>query len=165
MWENGRMAGHAEAAEAGAPAWLDAVEMRAWRALLGAHSRLARSLDEELQAAHGISLLDHEVLIHLSEAPRGRLRMADLANRVVMSRSGLTRRVDRLVAAGLTRRIPCASDGRGVWAELTPSGRAQLEAGSMTHVEGVRAHFVAKLTRAQLAQLAEALEPVAGATP
>lgn len=142
--------------------WLDAVEMRAWRALLGAHGHLARSLDEELQAAHGVSLLDHEVLIHLSEAPGGRLRMADLANRVVMSRSGLTRRVDRLVDAGLARRIPCASDARGVWAELTTSGRTQLEAASRTHVEGVRTHFVSKMTRTQLAQLAEALEPVAG---
>lgn len=142
--------------------WLDVDEMRAWRTLLVAHGRLTRVLDEELEAAHGISLQDHEVLIHLSEAPNNRLRMADLADRLVMSRSGLSRRIDRMMANGQVRRVRCASDGRGVWAELTPGGRRCLDAATPTHVDGVRRHFVSKLTRPQLLALADALEPISG---
>lgn len=145
--------------------WLTPHEMRAWRALLGAQHRLGRVLDLELQAAHDTTLADHEVLILLSEQPDGALRMADLADMLTISRSGLTRRVDRMVAAGLVLRERCASDGRGVLARLTPAGRQALEAATPVHVAGVRRHFVDVLDPGELDLLAEALEKVAVEPP
>jgi DNA-binding MarR family transcriptional regulator len=142
--------------------WLAADEMRAWRALLGAQHRLGRVLDLELQAAHGTTLADHEVLIILSEQPGGSLRMADLADMLTISRSGLTRRVDRMAASGLVARERCAEDGRGVLARLTDAGRRALEVATPVHVAGVRRHFVDALEPEELALLAAALEKVAG---
>ncbi|MEO5680572.1 MAG: MarR family transcriptional regulator [Acidimicrobiales bacterium] len=139
--------------------------MRAWRALLGAQHRLQRVLDLELQAALGTSLHDHAVLIVLSEQPDGACRMADLADHLALSRSGLTRRIDGLVADGLVARERCPSDGRGVFARLTDRGRQALEAATPVHVAGVRRHFVDALAPDQLAVLAEALEKVAPAVP
>ena len=141
--------------------WLTAEEMRAWRALLGAQHRLQRALDLELQAARGTSLHDHEVLIILSEQPGGACRMADLAELLTLSRSGLTRRVDRMAEAGLVARERCPSDGRGVFARITPNGRQALEEATPVHVAGVRRHFVDVLEPAELVLLAEALEKVA----
>ena len=139
--------------------------MRAWRALLGAQHRLQRALDLELQAARGTTLHDHEVLIILSEQPEGSCRMADLAELLTLSRSGLTRRVDRMAESGLVVRERCESDGRGVLARITPAGRRALEAATPVHVAGVRRHFVDVLEPAQLALLAEALEQVAVEPP
>ena len=147
------------------PRWLTAEEMRAWRALLGAQHRLQRALDLELQAARGTSLHDHEVLIILSEQSDGSCRMADLAQLLTLSRSGLTRRVDRMAEAGLVVRERCESDGRGVLARITPTGRKALEAATPVHVAGVRRHFVDVLDPAELALLAEALEKVAVECP
>ena len=145
--------------------WLTPDEMRAWRALLGAQHRLNRILDLELQAAHGTSLGDHEVLIILSEQPDGALRMADLADMLTISRSGLTRRVDRMAAVGLVARERCASDGRGVFARITPAGWRALETATPVHVAGVRRHFVDALEPDELDILARALEKVATAMP
>lgn len=141
--------------------WLTPEEMRAWRALLGAQHRLGRILDLELQASHGTTLADHEVLIILSEQPDGALRMADLADVLTISRSGLTRRIDRMAAAGLVARERCASDGRGVLARITPAGWKALEAATPVHVAGVRRHFVEALTSTEIDLLATALEKVA----
>ncbi len=143
------------------PRWLSPEEMRAWRALLGAQHRLHRALDLELQAAHGTSLHDHEVLIILSEQPDGSCRMADLAGLLTLSRSGLTRRVDRMAQSGLVTRERCASDGRGVFARITQRGRRALEAATPVHVAGVRRHFIDVLEPVELALLADALEKVA----
>ena len=141
--------------------WLSPEEMRAWRALLGAQHRLGRVLDLELQAAHGTTLADHEVLIILSEQPDGCLRMADLADMLTISRSGLTRRVDRMAAAGLVARERCASDGRGVLARITDAGWRALEVATPVHVAGVRRHFIEALEPHELELLALALEKVA----
>jgi DNA-binding MarR family transcriptional regulator len=145
--------------------WLTTEEMRAWRALLGAQHRLGRVLDLELQAAHGTTLADHEVLIILSEQPGGALRMADLADMLTISRSGLTRRVDRMAAIGLVSRERCTSDGRGVFARITPAGMRALELATPVHVAGVRRHFVDVLSAAELDLLAAALEKVAADAP
>jgi len=144
--------------------WLTPEEMRAWRALLSAQHRLERVLDLELQAAHGTTLADHEVLIVLSEQPKGAIRMADLADILTLSRSGLTRRVDRMAAAGLVARERCSSDGRGVYARITPDGRTALETATSVHVAGVRRHFVDALDCDELSWLARALEKVATAS-
>ena len=147
------------------PPWLSREEMRAWRALLGAQHRLTRVLDAELQAEHGTSLHDHEVLIVLSELPEGACRMADLADLLALSRSGLTRRVDRMARSGLVSRERCPSDGRGIVARITEVGRQVLAAATPVHVAGVRRHFVDALDPDQLGLLAEALEKVAADAP
>lgn len=144
--------------------WLDDVEMAAWRALIGAFSNLTAVLDAELQSAHGLSLAEYEVLVHLSEAPDRRLRMSELAERVHLSPSGLTRRLDGLVTEGLVARYPCPADRRGSFAVLTDEGMRRLEEAAPTHVLGVRHHLVDRLTRGQLVDLASALG-VVGAAP
>jgi DNA-binding MarR family transcriptional regulator len=142
--------------------WLDEVESRAWRALLGAHRKLLQRLDAELQATQGMSVADYAVLVELSEAEGGAMRMSDLAERMLLSPSGLTRRLDSMVEAGLVERARCPTDRRGAFAVLTPAGRARLEAAAPDHVDQVRRHFVDRLSREQLETLGEALEAVAG---
>lgn len=142
--------------------WLEGDEMAAWRGFLAAHGRLLRVLDEELLADHGISMSDHEVLIRLSETDGGRLRMAELADDLILSRSGLTRRIDGLVKDGLVRRTTCDADRRGVWAELTEAGWARVEEVTPSHIRSVRAHFVDVLDAEELAVIARAVAKVAG---
>src|SRR5947199_8057814 len=127
-----------------APEWLDESEMQAWQAFLRASTRLMERLDAELDG-FGISLADYEILVHLSAEPSGELRMTELAAQTLVSRSGLTRRLDRLVRSGLVVRRSCASDRRGVLAVLTPAGRARLGEAGPTPLEGVRRHFISQL--------------------
>ena len=118
--------------------WLDPEEQRVWRAFLRVQSRLNAQLDAELVAGNGLNLGDYEVLVHLSEAPGRSLRMAELASRLLLSPSGLTRRIDGLVRDGLVARQACPSDGRGSFAVLTDAGFERLSVAAVTHVEGVR---------------------------
>ena len=141
------------------PHWLDDEEQRAWRAFLQASVRLLERLDAELEADSGLSLADYEILVHLSEAVDG-LRMTDLAGRALVSRSGLTRRVDRLAEEGLVDRRPCLTDRRGVLAVLTEAGRDRLVAAAPGHVAGVRRHFIEALGDQDLRILAQSLESV-----
>lgn len=140
---------------------LSASEQSAWRAFLHANGAVTRRLEADLQAEHGMSLGAYEVLVHLSEANEQRLRMAELAQRVLLSRSGLTRQVDRLERAGLVRREACDTDARGTFAVLTPAGRRQLEAAYPAHLRGVRRYVINPLTAAELATLAELLARMA----
>ena len=133
--------------------------MQAWQAFLRASIRLMERLDAELEG-HGISLADYEILVHLSGEPSGELRMTELAARTLVSRSGLTRRLDRLVESGLVARRSCPTDRRGVLAVLTAAGRERLEEAAPTHVEGVRRHFLAPLHAQDLVALAESLDAV-----
>jgi len=144
---------------AGTP-WLDDVEMRAWRSLLRAHSRLLSRLDAELQSSQGMSAADYGVLVQLSEQEGGRMRMSELAENLLLSPSGLTRRLDGLVSAGLVERRRCPTDRRGAFAVLTPAGQARLESAAPDHVEQVRRHFINRLSRKQLELLGEALDAV-----
>jgi DNA-binding MarR family transcriptional regulator len=144
--------------------WLSDVEQRAWRAFLSSHTRIVRALDAELHAELGTSLGDHEVLIMLSEHD-GAMRMADLADMVTLSRSGLTRRIDHLVTAGLVERRRCPSDGRGVLAVITDAGRDQLGRATPTHIAGVRRHFAEHFDAEELEALAKAHERIAGDQP
>src|SRR5262245_16025581 len=127
--------------------WLDAEQQEAWRTLLRVHGRLLARLDAELQADHAISLPDYEVLVHLSEAPARQLRMAELADRLLLSPSGLTRRLDGLVRDGLVERLACPSDRRGSLAALTQTGLDRLEKAAPTHVAGVRRYVIDRLDR------------------
>lgn len=140
--------------------WLEEEEMNAWRALLRGHGLLTNRLDEELLAEAGMSLAEYEVLVHLSDAPDNRLRMSDLAGQVLLSRSGLTRRVDALVERGWVTRQPCPSDRRAVHAVLSPAGRTRLHEVAAIHLGGVRAHFVDLLSAADLADLQRILSVV-----
>src|SRR4051794_19257333 len=116
-------------------------QMHAWRSFLTAHARVLRSLEAELVAEQGLSLVSYDVLVQLAEAPGRRLRMAELADRVLLSRSGVTRLVDRLERAGLVARQRVMADGRGVIAELTECGLERLRTASGTHLAGVVRHF------------------------
>jgi DNA-binding MarR family transcriptional regulator len=140
---------------------LDDLEMAAWRALLRAHATLTRDLDLELEVSHGLSLGDYEVLAQLSEAPDRRLRMTELATRVSLTRSGLTRAVDRLARDGWVERHSCPSDARGTFAVLTSTGADILRSAYPTHLTGVRRHLIDGLGRRDLEVLAEALGRIA----
>ncbi|HTJ77336.1 MAG TPA: MarR family transcriptional regulator [Acidimicrobiales bacterium] len=142
-----------------APEWLNETEMEAWQAFLRASTRLMERLDAELDG-FGISLADYEILVHLSAEPTGELRMTELAAQTLVSRSGLTRRLDRLVESGLVVRRSCPTDRRGVLAVLTAAGRARLEAAAPTHVDGVRRHFISQLRSQDLRGLADSLNAV-----
>jgi DNA-binding MarR family transcriptional regulator len=137
-------------------------ELRAWQALLHAHQRVTRTLDAELRAEHGLSLSDYDVLLRLARAPDRRLRMTDLAERVMMSPSGLTRIVDRLVASGFVERARSGGDARVMLVQLSDAGRHVLRRAARTHLRGIREHFTGRLTPAQLRTVAIALENIAG---
>src|SRR5215213_6353950 len=139
---------------------LDEQELRAWRGMLQTHAAVTRALDAQMHAEHGLSVSAYEVLMFLADAERNRLRMAEIADRVLLSRSGLTRLVDRLVALGLVVRNACADDGRGSYAELTAEGRAKLEEARRTHLAGVREFFLNRLTDEDTRALGDAWERV-----
>lgn len=120
-------------------------QLEAWAGLLHVHRRLTDELDAELERAHGISLAEYDVLVALSSAAGRRLRMAELADAVLLSRSGLTRLVDRLEARSLVERVRCAGDARGLNAVLTAAGEQRLREAIPTHVAGVRRHFLERL--------------------
>ncbi len=143
--------------------WLTAEEQQAWRGFLRGSSLLLERLDAELSEEHGLTLADYEILVWLSEAPRGGLRMAQLADRALVSRSRLTYRVDRLVAEGLVERRPCPSDRRGSLAVLTPTGRRRLERAATTHVDGVITHLVERGSARDLATVGRVFGAVAEA--
>jgi DNA-binding MarR family transcriptional regulator len=113
-----------------------------WRSFLHAHARLTRRLDEELRAEHGLSLAEYDAMLQLASAPHRRLRMSVLADRVLLSRSGITRLVDRLVADGMVERTACRTDARGAEAALTRAGLGRLRGASRTHLDGVQHYFL-----------------------
>ncbi len=120
-------------------------QLDSWRSFLRAHATITRALEAELLAEQQLSLAAYDVLVQLVEAPGRRLRMTELADAVLLSRSGVTRLVDRLEKAGLVSRCPVAGDGRGVAAELTEAGLNRLRTASRTHLSGVMRHFVEPL--------------------
>jgi DNA-binding MarR family transcriptional regulator len=136
-------------------------ELRAWRGLLRAHATLAKRLDAALEGAHGLPMTSYEVLHHLDDADAGRMRMCDLAERVQLSRSGLTRLVDRLEREELIERCSCEHDARGAYACLTDSGRGRLRAARVTHLAVVREHFLSLFTEQELGSLAELWDRIA----
>ncbi|WP_308250870.1 MarR family winged helix-turn-helix transcriptional regulator [Nonomuraea rhizosphaerae] len=117
-------------------------ELTVWRMLQRAHVHIARHLESELLVAHDLPLASYDVLTQLAEAPARRLRMNDLAGRVLLSRSGLTRLIDRLQRDGLVAREACADDARGLFAVLTDTGAARLAEATPTYLRGIRAKFL-----------------------
>jgi DNA-binding MarR family transcriptional regulator len=132
---------------------LNEEELAAWRGLLRAHSELVRTLDAELAREHDMPLSTYEVLLYLNDSDDGRMRMSELADSVLLSRSGLTRLVDRLERDGLLRRERCESDARGLFAEITDEGRRVFAAARATHLDGVRRIFLDRFTQDELRTL------------
>lgn len=135
-------------------------ELAAWRGLLRVHAALFKELDAELQAAHGLPLSSYEVLLTLDSAPSGEMRMSEIADSVLLSRSGLTRLVDRLERDGLLERRECSTDKRGANAAITEEGRRRFRAARDTHLKGVRTRFLGRLGGEDLRSLAQAWERV-----
>jgi len=130
-------------------------ELAAWRGFLRTHAGLVKELDADLEAQHQLPLTSYDVLTTLADQPQGRMRMRDLADAVVLSRSGLTRLVDRLQREGLLEREQCASDARGAYAVLTETGRARLREAQPLHRDGVRRRFLSRFSAEELRILAD----------
>jgi DNA-binding MarR family transcriptional regulator len=139
-----------QSAPASEPRWLDADEQKAWRAWLYSAQLLMDRLDRELTHETGISHAYYEILVALSEAPGRMMRMSQLADRCLSSRSRLSHAVSRLEERGWVRRQVCEDDGRGQLAVLTDEGFAALEAAAPVHVESVRNHLFDQLTPEQV---------------
>jgi DNA-binding MarR family transcriptional regulator len=135
-------------------------ELAAWRGMLRAHRDVVARLDAELEREHGLPLTSYEVLIYLAGAPGGKLRMGELAGALLLSRSGLTRLVDRLERQGMVRRERCEDDARGFNAVITEEGRRKLRTVRPAHLAGVRRHFLDRLAADDLDALARAWDRV-----
>ena len=139
-------------------------EQRAWRGLLRAYSCLAKRLDTELETRHRLPMTSYEVLHVLQESSNGRMRMRDLAEQAQLSRSGLTRLVDRLERDGLLERCSCSHDARGAYACLTGRGLERLEEARATHLAVVREQFFAHFSEPELGVMADMWERIAPCT-
>ncbi|MDQ1626459.1 MAG: hypothetical protein QOI54_203 [Actinomycetota bacterium] len=137
-------------------------QLTAWRCFLQAHAVVIRRLEADLLSEHQLPLASYDVLVQLVEAPERRLRMTELAQRVLISRSGLTRLVDRLEREGLVRREACDDDARGLFAVLTDLGYERLRRASSTHLRGVERYAVGRLDGAQVQALGEVCAAILG---
>jgi len=139
---------------------LSETELETWRSVVSAKTRLLERLDHELQQRSNLSLTDYEILTVLSESPRKRIRMSELADRVLVSRSRLTYRIDRLTQLGFVDREECADDRRGLFALLSDDGAAMLEAATPHHVRDVRTWFLDSLDPGELEVLASIMSRI-----
>jgi DNA-binding MarR family transcriptional regulator len=130
-------------------------ELASWRGMLEAHAEVTRRLDSQMRSEHGLSLSAYEVLKLLDDAPAHRIRMSELARGVLLSRSGCTRLVDRLVRRGYVSRSADTHDGRGLFAELTATGLERVAAARATHHDGIRRFFLDRLTPTDQIALAD----------
>jgi DNA-binding MarR family transcriptional regulator len=140
--------------------WLTDTQQRCWRAYIEGSLRLNARLEEDLRVATGLTMADYNVLVVLSEAPRRRLRMGELAGRLVFSPSRLTYQVSSMEKRGLVRRESCPADGRGSEAVLTDDGLAKLRDSATHHVESVRDRLVDLLDDTELACLTAVFERI-----
>jgi DNA-binding MarR family transcriptional regulator len=131
-----------------------------WRLFLSTHARLERLLDEDLRSAHDLTLAEYDAMLQLAESPTHHLRMHEIAERVILSRSGVTRLIDRLVRDGLVERSHCATDARGAEAVLTASGLDRLREAAPTHLRGISDHFLDTMSAAELAAVDRAMNAI-----
>ena len=129
-------------------------QLESWVFFLRAHAAITRELSADLQREHGLTLNDYEVLLHLSHADQGRLRRVDLAERVILTASGITRLLEGLDRAGFVTKETCASDARVSYAKITPVGTAKLREAAETHLRGIDDLFVGRYSRSELTTLA-----------
>jgi DNA-binding MarR family transcriptional regulator len=142
-----------------------ATALAAWRCFLTFHARVTEVLERELQDGAAMPLSWYDLLVQLTEAPGRRLRMHDLASRVLLSRAGLTRLVDRMAAAGLVERVPCPDDRRGTFVALTAAGEAANLAAAPFHLAGIDTHFAAGLSPAEAETLQTVFERLLARLP
>lgn len=144
----------------GQPRWLNTEEMRAWRAYVVGAALLDAQLNRDLQEEHQLTLADYELLVRLSEAPGGQMRMSTLAGQVGSSKSRISHQIGRMEKAGLVRRQECPDDRRGVLAVLTNHGQEVLRRAAPTHVRGVRDNLIDLLSDQERLALSEIFERV-----
>jgi DNA-binding MarR family transcriptional regulator len=144
---------------------LEGAALDAWRSYLQSHASIVRVLDAELAADHGITSRDYEVLLYLSQESDRRLAMSALAERTMLTRSGITRLVDGLVQAGLVERVSCPSDARVSYAKLTEPGYAKLREAGCSHVRSIHRLFLEHFSPEEVDQLAALLSRLPGARP
>ena len=142
---------------------LDGAALEAWRSYLQSHASIVRVLDADLVTEHGLTTRDYEVLLYLSQAEDRRLPMSALAESTMLTRSGITRLVDGLVAARLIERVACPNDARVSYAQLTPLGYEKLCQAGCAHVASIRRLFLENFTPAEIEQLAALLGRLPGA--
>jgi DNA-binding MarR family transcriptional regulator len=134
--------------------------LETWRSFLVAHALIRRQLERELLSEQSLGLGEYEVLLMLARADDRQLRMSELADRLVLSRSGVTRLVDRLEAESLVERTSCDTDRRGSWATLTDAGYRRLRRAAPTHLRGVGEHFLNRIPPDELDALQRTLDRV-----
>jgi DNA-binding MarR family transcriptional regulator len=144
---------------------LDGAALDAWRSYLQSHASIMRVLDAELVAQHGMTTRDYEVLLYLSQAPEHQMAMSALAERTMLTRSGITRLIDGLVASGLIERVACASDARVSYAHLTQTGYEKLRNAGCAHVQSINRLFLEHFSPEEVEQLAALLRRLPGAQP
>ena len=142
---------------------LEGPALDAWRSYLQSHATILRLLDAELVSEHAITTRDYEVLLYLAQAPDRKLPMSALAQRTMLTRSGITRLVDGLVAGGFIERTACPSDARVSYAQLTEHGMAKLRSAGCTHVGSIRRLFLEHFSAEETSQLASLLGRLPGA--
>jgi DNA-binding MarR family transcriptional regulator len=142
---------------------LEGAALYAWRGYLQSHAAIVRELDASLIAEHGMTTRDYEVLLYLAQVEDRRLPMSALAERTMLTRSGITRLVDGLVGAGLVERVSCPSDARVSYARLTDAGHEKLRRAGCTHIASIQRLFLAHFSADELEQLATFLRRLPGA--
>jgi DNA-binding MarR family transcriptional regulator len=142
---------------------LDGTALEAWRSYLQSHASILRVLDADLVAEHGMTSRDYEVLLYLSQAEDRMLPMSALAERTMLTRSGITRLIDGLVESGLIERVSCLKDARVSYAKLTDTGYEKLRNAGCTHVAGIKRMFLEHFSREEIDQLAALLSRLPGA--
>src|SRR5947209_4370104 len=142
---------------------LNGTALDAWRSYLQSHASIMRVLDADLVAEHGLTTRDYEVLLYLAQAPERRLPMSALAERTMLTRSGITRLIDGLVASGLIERVSCPEDARISYAHLTDAGHQKLRDAGRSHIASVRRLFLEHFSSDEVDQLASLLGRLPGA--
>jgi len=142
---------------------LEGAALDAWRSYLQSHASIVRVLDAELVSEHGITSRDYEVMLYLAQDSERRLAMSALAERIRLTRSGITRLVDGLVAAGYVRRVACPNDARVSYARLTDTGHEKLRTAGGSHVRSIQRLFLEHFSPAEVTALAQLLSRLPGA--
>ena len=144
---------------------LEGAALAAWRSFLQSHALILRELDADLLAEQGMTTRDYQVLLYLSKEPDRKLAMSALAERTMLTRSGITRLVDGLVADGMIERVSCPSDARVSYAALTDAGYEKLRQAGCTHIAGIQRLFLEHFSPEETEQLATLLSRLPGAAP
>ena len=137
--------------------------LKMWRSFLQTHSTVVKHLEQRMQEKHGLPLAWWDVLIQLADGPDGRMRMGELAESVLLTRSGITRLLDRMIKAGLVSREPCPGDRRGYYAVITQAGKDTIEKVGPDHSDNAWEVFLGHITEEEAAQIGQVFERVLAA--